>query len=158
MKPLEFSSEHFGALAADVVDLSVEYLSTLDARPIIPRKSGAETQRLFAGEAPEHGMGDQAFDALREVIAHSRAQNGRFFGYVQENPNHSTKRSPRGTRLAPKSMRESCSRYQKTLTIRSMSVMAMLQQSSCRPRQFPSRRRFHFSPRPTLFCGWWLCV
>ena len=28
-------------------------------------------------------MGDQAFDALREVIAHSRAQNGRFFGYVQ---------------------------------------------------------------------------
>ena len=28
-------------------------------------------------------MGEQAFDALREVIAHSRAQNGRFFGYVQ---------------------------------------------------------------------------
>jgi len=28
-------------------------------------------------------MGDQAFDALRGVIAHSRAQNGRFFGYVQ---------------------------------------------------------------------------
>jgi hypothetical protein len=83
MKPLELSSEHFGALAADVVALSVEYLSTLDARPIFPRTSGAETERLFAGEAPEHGMGDQAFDALREVIAHSRAQNGRFFGYVQ---------------------------------------------------------------------------
>lgn len=27
-------------------------------------------------------MGDRAFDALRDVIAHSRAQNGRFFGYV----------------------------------------------------------------------------
>ena len=25
----------------------------------------------------------EPFDALREVIAHSRAQNGRFFGYVQ---------------------------------------------------------------------------
>jgi aromatic-L-amino-acid decarboxylase len=83
MKPLELSSEHFGALAADVVALSVEYLSTLDARPVFPRTSGAETERLFAAEAPEHGMGDQAFDALREVIAHSRAQNGRFFGYVQ---------------------------------------------------------------------------
>src|SRR5713226_2935627 len=83
MKPLELFPEHFGALAADVVALSVEYLSTLDARPIFPRTSGAETERLFAGEAPEHGMGDQAFDALREFIAHSRAQNGRFFGYVQ---------------------------------------------------------------------------
>ena len=82
MKPLELSSEHFGALAADVVALSVEYLSTPDARPILPRTSGAETEQLFAGEAPEHGMGDQAFDALREVIAHSRAQNGRFFGYI----------------------------------------------------------------------------
>jgi hypothetical protein len=47
------------------------------------RTTGTETERLFAGEAPEHGMGDRAFDALREVIAHSRAQNGRFFGYVQ---------------------------------------------------------------------------
>ena len=27
-------------------------------------------------------MGDRAFDALSDVIAHSRAQNGRFFGYV----------------------------------------------------------------------------
>ncbi len=83
MKPLALSPEHFGALAADMVALSVEYLSTLDARPVFPRTSGAETERLFAAEAPEHGMGDQAFDALREVIAHSRAQNGRFFGYVQ---------------------------------------------------------------------------
>jgi glutamate/tyrosine decarboxylase-like PLP-dependent enzyme len=34
-------------------------------------------------ELPEHGMGDEAFDALRDVIAHCRAQNGRFLGYVQ---------------------------------------------------------------------------
>jgi aromatic-L-amino-acid decarboxylase len=83
MNPLELSPEHFGALAADMVALSVEYLSTLDARPIFPRTTGTETERLFAAEAPEHGMGDRAFDALREVIAHSRAQNRRFFGYVQ---------------------------------------------------------------------------
>lgn len=83
MKPLELSPEHFRALAADALALSVEYLSTLDARPVFPRTSGAETERLFGGVAPEHGMGERAFDALPEVIAHSRAQNGRFFGYVQ---------------------------------------------------------------------------
>jgi glutamate/tyrosine decarboxylase-like PLP-dependent enzyme len=83
MKPLELSPEHFRALAADAVALSVEYLSTLDARPVFPRTSGAETERLFAVELPEHGVGDEAFDALRDVIAHCRAQNGRFLGYVQ---------------------------------------------------------------------------
>jgi hypothetical protein len=49
MKPLELSPEHFRALAADAVALSVEYLSTLDARPVFPRTNGAETERLFAG-------------------------------------------------------------------------------------------------------------
>jgi aromatic-L-amino-acid decarboxylase len=83
MKPLELSPEHFRALAADTVALSVEYLSTLDARPVFPKTSGAETERLFAEEVPEHGMGDEALGALRDVIAHCRAQNGRFFGYVQ---------------------------------------------------------------------------
>jgi aromatic-L-amino-acid decarboxylase len=83
MRPLEVTSEQFGALAADIVALCVEYLSTLDARPVFPKTSGAETDRLFAGGVPEHGMRQQAFDALRDVIAHSRAQNGRFFGYVQ---------------------------------------------------------------------------
>jgi aromatic-L-amino-acid decarboxylase len=82
MKPLELSPEHFRALATDVIALSAEYLSTLDARSIFPRTSGAETERLFGKQAPEHGMGDRAFDALSDVIAHSRAQNGRFFGYV----------------------------------------------------------------------------
>src|SRR5215469_16800849 len=82
MKPLELSPEHFSALATDVIALSAEYLSTLNARSIFPRTSGAETEGLFREEAPEHGIGDRAFDALSDVIAHSRAQNGRFFGYV----------------------------------------------------------------------------
>jgi aromatic-L-amino-acid/L-tryptophan decarboxylase len=83
MKPLELSPERFGALGADVVALCAEYLSTLDARPIFPNTTGAETDRLFSSELPMHGMGEKAFDALHEVMAHSRAQNGRFFGYVQ---------------------------------------------------------------------------
>lgn len=82
MKPLELSPEHFLALAMNMIELSAEYLSALDARPVFPRTSGAETARLFAQELPEQGMGDAAFDALRDVIAHCRSQNGRFFGYV----------------------------------------------------------------------------
>ena len=82
MKPLELSSEHFRALGTNMIELSAEYLSTLHARPVFPRTSGAETARLFAQELPQHGMGDSAFDALRDVIAHCRSQNGRFFGYV----------------------------------------------------------------------------
>lgn len=83
MKPLELSPEHFRALAADVIALSAEYLSTLDSRSVFPRTNGAETERLFGEELPEHGMGDRAFDALSDVMAHSRAENGRFFGYVK---------------------------------------------------------------------------
>src|SRR5262245_33522339 len=82
MKPLELSPEHFRALATSVIELSTEYLSTLGGRPVFPTTSSAETARLFAQELSKHGMGDAAFDALRQVIAHSRSQNGRFFGYV----------------------------------------------------------------------------
>jgi aromatic-L-amino-acid/L-tryptophan decarboxylase len=83
MKPLEVSPEDFRRLAASVATLSAEYLSTLDARSTFPPTSGAEAERLFALELPEHGMRDDAFVALRDVVEHSRAQNGRFFGYVQ---------------------------------------------------------------------------
>jgi aromatic-L-amino-acid/L-tryptophan decarboxylase len=83
MKPLELSSEDFLTLAADVVALSAEFLSSLDTRPIFPRTSGAEAEHIFALDPPEHGMGTNAFPGLRDVAAHARAQNGRFFGYVQ---------------------------------------------------------------------------
>ena len=83
MRPLELSPEDFRRLAADVTELSAEWLSSLDARRTFPNTSGAEVERLFALDAPERGMGERAFAALRDVVAHSRAQNGRFFGYVQ---------------------------------------------------------------------------
>src|SRR5215471_7811966 len=83
MNPLMLSPDHFRKLAADVVALTAGYLSTLDARPVFPRTSGAETEQLFAESAPELGLGNGALEGLVEVIAHSRAQNGRFFGYVQ---------------------------------------------------------------------------
>jgi aromatic-L-amino-acid/L-tryptophan decarboxylase len=83
MDPLELSPQDFRRLAASVIELSAEYISTLDARRTFPTTAGAETERLFALELPEQAMGDRALAALADVIAHSRAQNGRFFGYVQ---------------------------------------------------------------------------
>jgi aromatic-L-amino-acid/L-tryptophan decarboxylase len=87
MNPLELSGERFRDLAEDVVEMAAEYLSTLGQRCVFPVTSGAETERLFAKDqneaAPENGLGENALADLAEVIAHSRAQNGRFFGYVQ---------------------------------------------------------------------------
>jgi aromatic-L-amino-acid/L-tryptophan decarboxylase len=83
MRPLETSAQDFERLAAEVVALAAEYLSTLDERSTFPRTSGADAERLFALELPTQGMGEAAFGALREVMEHGRSQNGRFFGYVQ---------------------------------------------------------------------------
>src|SRR5713101_3317851 len=83
MRPLELSPEHFHSLAADLVELTTEYLAGLDSCPTFPKTSAAETERLFTAGAPQQGLGDQAFLALKYVIAHCRVQNGRFFGYVQ---------------------------------------------------------------------------
>ena len=85
MNPLELSGEQFRHLAGDVFEMTAEYLSTLHQRRVFPVTSGADTEQLFAEDeaAPENGLGKAALDALAKVIAHSRAQNGRFFGYVQ---------------------------------------------------------------------------
>jgi glutamate/tyrosine decarboxylase-like PLP-dependent enzyme len=83
MKALELPLEYFRRLAANVVDLCAGYLCTLDERSTFPQTTGAESERLFDLDLPERGMGDQAFAALDDVIGNSRAQNGRFFGYVQ---------------------------------------------------------------------------
>lgn len=83
MDPLEISADEFRRLAESVVELAAEWISTQDGRAIFPATSGAICERLFSVDLPERGMGVQAFTALRDVMAHSRAQNGRFYGYVQ---------------------------------------------------------------------------
>lgn len=82
MNPLDLSGARFQQLAADVVQMMAEYLSTLPQERAFPVTSGAETERLFAEDVLENGLGETALDALTDVIAHSRAQNGRFFGYI----------------------------------------------------------------------------
>ena len=83
MNPLNISPEEFRRLAASVAELSADWIGGLDERAIFPATSGVETERLFSGELPELGIGAEALAALGDVLGHSRAQNGRFFGYVQ---------------------------------------------------------------------------
>jgi aromatic-L-amino-acid/L-tryptophan decarboxylase len=83
MRPLELSDVEFRRLAHEVANLSAEYLATLDDRSIFPPTSGEESEKTFSMPLPEKGMGAEAFAGLRDVMERGRAQNGRFFGYVQ---------------------------------------------------------------------------
>lgn len=82
MTSLEISTDQFQKLAERVTNLAAAYLENLDAQPIAPTTSGAETLRLFQTPLPEQGLAEDALNDLAEVIRLSRAQNGRFFGYV----------------------------------------------------------------------------
>jgi len=80
--PVEISTDQFLRLAERVTQLAAGYLENIDALPIAPTTSGEETLRLFRTDLPEDGIGEDALNALPEVIDLSRVQNGRFFGYV----------------------------------------------------------------------------
>jgi glutamate/tyrosine decarboxylase-like PLP-dependent enzyme len=82
MNSLDISSDQFRRLAEHVTGLAADYLQDLDSRSISPGSRGQETEALFHTPMPEAGLGENALDALQDVIKHSRAQNGRFFGYV----------------------------------------------------------------------------
>ncbi len=82
MNTLEISPAEFQRLVERITKLAVEYLQDLDARPISPGTSGEESVRLLRTSIPERGLGEEALQALPDVVRLSRAQNGRFFGYV----------------------------------------------------------------------------
>src|SRR5580704_8112819 len=82
MSSLEISPEQFRRLAEQVTKLAADYLESLDSRPIHPVVNGKETESIFRTELPETGLGEGALTGLQDVIGNSRAQNGRFFGYV----------------------------------------------------------------------------
>ena len=82
MRSLEISPSDFRQLAEQVTHLAYEYLSSLDARPTFPATSGTRAEKLFRHGLPEEGLKSGALNALRDVLDHSRAQSGRFFGYV----------------------------------------------------------------------------
>ena len=82
MNPLEIPTDEFRRLAERVTKLAAEYLEGLDSQPISPAIGGGETARLFRTSLPEQGLAEEAFQELPDVMKFSRAQNGRFFGYV----------------------------------------------------------------------------
>ena len=82
MNPLEISSQQFRRIVEQITALAADYLDGLDARRIHPDSSGKASDAIFHTELPEQGLGEAALDGLQDVIKNSRAQNGRFFGYV----------------------------------------------------------------------------
>ena len=80
--PLELPRGTFADLANQVVEEAARYLDALADRPIRPPSTGRETLARFGGPAPTAGLGAAAFDELSAIAEHSRAGNGRFFGYV----------------------------------------------------------------------------
>jgi aromatic-L-amino-acid/L-tryptophan decarboxylase len=82
MNPVEISTGEFRRLADRAAQIAAEYLDHIDGFSISPATNGEETLRLFRTAMPEAGIGEDALNALSEVIRLSRVQNGRFFGYV----------------------------------------------------------------------------
>jgi glutamate/tyrosine decarboxylase-like PLP-dependent enzyme len=82
MKPLETTPEQFLALSEQVAAIAAEFLRRLDETRIAPEASGEEIAKFFDSPLPEAGAGAGAMEELKAVAQFSRAQNGRFFGYV----------------------------------------------------------------------------
>lgn len=82
MNPLDLTPEEFVRLSERVVNVAADYLREIDSRSIVPNEGGEEIERFYRTAIPEEGLADGALDELVDVVRHSRAQNGRFFGYV----------------------------------------------------------------------------
>jgi aromatic-L-amino-acid/L-tryptophan decarboxylase len=79
---MEISSEEFERVLAEVARLSARWAQELDGRGIPAEMDGAGSDALFGGPLPEKGERMGALSALEGVLKGSRAQNGRFLGYV----------------------------------------------------------------------------
>jgi len=82
MNPLNLGDEEFRRLCEQVAAIAAEHLQQLDTRRISVTARGSEIERLFSGPLPEAGAKEEAMQGLHDVVRYSRAQNGRFFGYV----------------------------------------------------------------------------
>ena len=82
MSSLEVSPRQFRALADAIAEIAAQYLESLDSRPIAPAVSGKQSLEQWSSALPIKGEGEGALSALQQIVEHSRAQNGRFWGYV----------------------------------------------------------------------------
>jgi aromatic-L-amino-acid/L-tryptophan decarboxylase len=79
---LDLSPEEFLRLVERTARLAADYLRGLDEARIQPTATGAELAKALGGHAPEQGHRDATTELLRTIVSSSRAQNGRFLGYV----------------------------------------------------------------------------
>lgn len=82
MTSIDMSPEQFRQLSERILEIATDYLEGLSDRNIPAKGSGTDIERMFRGALPEKGLADEALAGLRDVALYSRAQNGRFFGYV----------------------------------------------------------------------------
>src|SRR5258708_3582919 len=82
MNPIDIAPEESRRLSARVLEIAADYLQNRDPRSIPPAGTGAEIERIYRTPLPETGLPEEALGGLADVARHSRAQNGRFFGYV----------------------------------------------------------------------------
>lgn len=81
LRALELDSALFDHLASEVLGAAAEWTTGLDERSIRPDTTGPGLVELFGDTLPETGLGEDAF-VFEDLLQNSRAQNGRFFGYV----------------------------------------------------------------------------
>ena len=82
MNPLSLSEAEYQQIYSRVSELALAYLESVNELPSFPAITGAETQVMFSGTAPEQGMGMAALNDLTKVIEAARPCGPRFFGYV----------------------------------------------------------------------------
>ena len=82
MDSIDLSPSQFKKLAESVLEVATRHLQELERRPIAPSVKASRLEELFHTALPESGIGEEALEQLEAVVRHSRAQNGRFFGYV----------------------------------------------------------------------------
>jgi glutamate/tyrosine decarboxylase-like PLP-dependent enzyme len=82
MKSIEISQQQFRQLSQQISEIAAQYLEGINDRQILPEGNGADIERLFRTPLPEIGIAGEALAGLKDVVRCSRAQNGRFFGYV----------------------------------------------------------------------------
>lgn len=82
MSITDLSPEQFWELSERVLRIAAAHLRGLSERAIPPKGSGAEIEQIFRRLPPEKGCPEEALQGLQDAALYSRAQNGRFFGYV----------------------------------------------------------------------------
>jgi glutamate/tyrosine decarboxylase-like PLP-dependent enzyme len=82
MTLIDISPEEFCELSERVLRIAADYLKDLSNRAIPAKGTGVEIEQIFRQTPPEKGDPEEALRGLRDAALYSRAQNGRFFGYV----------------------------------------------------------------------------